>query len=168
MNTNDHKQKLEVKRVGGYLKEIVTFLDDSGQPIGHVMNPLMVELKPRDIAQIFVGSLVVASPLCLTEEVWKLSEELPMMNIYWLMLSSFIVVLSFVYFNFYRYKLKGHIINFIKRIFAVYFISTLSVVLMLLLVGKFPIEEMPLVTIKRVILVGFPSIFGGVLTDYLK
>lgn len=168
MNNNEVRQKLEVKRIGGYLKEVVTFLDDSGQPIGHVMNPLMVELKPRDIAQIFVGSLLVASPLCLTEEVWKLSEELPLANTVWLMISSLLVVLSFVYFNFYRFKLKGQILNFCKRIFAIYFISTLSVVLMLLLIDKFPLELMPMVTLKRVVIIGFPSIFGGVITDYLK
>ncbi len=161
-------QKTEVKRIGGYLKEIVTFFDDSGRPIGHVMNPLMVELRPRDIAQIFVGSFFVAAPLCLTEEVWKLSEDLPLANTFGLMLCSFGIVVSFVFFNFYRFKLKGHIVDFLKRIFAIYFISTFSVLMMLALINKLPFELTPLVAFKRVIIIGFPSIFGGVITDYLK
>ena len=37
------KYKAELKRINGYLKEVVTFFDDTGKPIGHVMNPLMVE-----------------------------------------------------------------------------------------------------------------------------
>lgn len=165
---NNLSERTEIKRIGGYLKEIVTFFDDSGKPIGHVMNPLMVELKPRDIAQIFVGSFLVAAPLCLTEEVWNLSSELPLVNTLYLVLCSLSIVIAFVYFNFYRFKLKGHVINFVKRIFAIYMISTLSVIMMLFLINKLPYGEMPLVTIKRVIIIGFPSIFGGVITDYLK
>ncbi len=158
----------EVKRVNGYLKEIVTVLDDSGKPITHLINPLMVELRPRDVSQIFVGALLVASPLCLTEEVWVLSEGLAQINIILLMLCSVLAVTSFVYFNFYRFKLKGNISEFLKRIFAIYFITTASVILMLALVGKFPVITTPIVAFKRTILVAFPAIFGATVTDYLK
>ena len=75
------QHRSEIKRINGYLKEIITFLDDSGNPIGHSINPLMVELKPRDITQLFVGSLLVSTPLCFTEEVWKISESLSDINI---------------------------------------------------------------------------------------
>ena len=128
----------------------------------------MVELKPRDMAQIFVGSLLVASPLCLTEEVWNLSESLPQQNVSMLFWVSLITVSTFVYFNFYRFKLKGNVINFIKRIVATYFISIMSVVLILFLINKLPIQGDLTVAINRVILIGFPTIFGGTITDYLK
>lgn len=158
----------EIKRVNGYLKEVVTFFDNSGKPISHIVNPIMVELKPRDMAQIFVGSLLVASPLCLTEEVWNLSESLPQQNVSMLFWVSLITVSTFVYFNFYRFKLKGNVINFIKRIVATYFISIMSVVLILFLINKLPIQGDLTVAINRVILIGFPTIFGGTITDYLK
>ncbi|MCO4794944.1 MAG: DUF2391 family protein [Bacteriovoracaceae bacterium] len=162
------KLKTEIKRVDGYLKEVVTFFDDSGKPISHIINPLMVELRPRDIAQLFVGALLVASPLCFTEEVWQLSESLPKTNIYYLMLCSFVAVTMFVYFNFYRFKLKGHVIEFTKRIVAIYLITTLSVILVLFLINKFPVMTQPYIAMKRVILIGFPAIFGATITDYLK
>ncbi len=162
------KQKVEIQRLGGYLKEVITFLDDSGKPIGSVVNPLMVELKPRDVAQIFVGSFLVAAPLCFTEEVWKLSEELPLLNTYYLILCSFVTVVCFVYFNFYRNKLRGNVINFIKRIIAVYTITTTSVCLMLFLINKLPFDQFPFVSFKRVIMIAFPSVFGGLITDSLK
>lgn len=165
---NGEKLKTEIRRVDGYLKEVITFFDRSGRPISHIVNPLMVELKPRDIAQIFVGALVVATPLCFTEEVWNLSETLPKINTYFLMISSFFAVTIFVYFNFYRFKLKGNVIEFIKRIIAIYFISTFSVILVLFLIDKFPIVTRPYIAIKRVILIGFPAIFGATITDYLK
>ncbi len=160
--------KTEIKRINGYLKEVVTFFDDSGRPISSVINPLMVELRPRDISQIFVGALLVSSPLCFTEEVWTLSEGLKLTNIYYLMFCSVVAVTSFVYFNFYRFKLRGNLIQFLKRIFAIYFISTLSVVLVLFLIDKFPVGSQPLVAFKRVIIIGFPAIFGAAVTDYLK
>lgn len=160
--------KTEIKRVNGYLKEVVTFFDASGKPISHVMNPLMVELKPRDVSQLFIGALLVASPLCFTEEIWTLSKELPSINIIYLMICSMITVTSFVYFNFYRYKLSGHFVEFIKRIFAIYFITTLSVVLILFLIDKFPVFKEPYVAMRRVVIIAFPSIFGAAITDYLK
>lgn len=160
--------KTEIQRINGYLKEVTTFFDNSGKPISHVVNPLMVELRPRDVAQIFVGALLVATPLCLTEEVWNLSVELPQLNFILLLLSSFFTVMLFVYFNFYRFKLKGNIINFIKRILATYTISILSVSMVLFLINKLPIVEEPLISIKRIVLIGFPSVFGATITDYLK
>lgn len=165
--TNE-RTKFEIKQVGGYLKEVVTFFDSSGKPISHVVNPLMVELRPRDITQIFVGALLVASPLCFTEEVWNLSVNLKNQNVMYLAGSSIITVLLFVYYNFYRDKLRGNVIEFIKRIIAIYTISILSVVLVLFLIDKFPIITTPYVAIKRVIIIGFPAIFGAVITDSLK
>ena len=160
------QHRSEIKRINGYLKEIITFLDDSGNPIGHSINPLMVELKPRDITQLFVGSLLVSTPLCITEEVWKISESLSDNNITYFFCLSIFAVTSFIYFNFYRYRLKGHVIEFIKRIFFTYLISLLSTVLVLSLINKFSIGDHP--SMARVIIIGFPSIFGAMVTDYLK
>lgn len=160
--------KSEIKQVGGYLKEVVTFFDSSGKPISHVINPLMVELRPRDITQIFVGALLVSSPLCFTEEVWTLSVNLKNENVIYLAISSIVAVLLFVYYNFYRDKLRGNVIEFVKRIIAIYIITILSVILVLFLIDKFPIMTTPYIAIKRVIIIGFPSIFGAVITDSLK
>lgn len=163
-----NRLKTEIKRIDGYLKEVITFFDDSGKPISHIVNPLMVELRLRDIAQLFVGSLLIASPLCFTEEVWSLSETLPQTNVYLLIICSFVAVTTFVYFNFYRFKLRGHVVEFIKRIIAIYIISIFSVILVLFLIDKFPIMTQPYISMKRVILIGFPAIFGATITDYLK
>ena len=68
--------RTEIKRVEGYLKEVVTVLDDSGEPISNVINPLMVEIRRRDIMQIFIGELFISNPFCFTEEVWQLIEDI--------------------------------------------------------------------------------------------
>jgi uncharacterized membrane protein len=164
----ENKFNTEVKRINGYLKEVITFIDSSGKPISHIVNSLMVELKPRDILQLFVGSFIVAAPLCLTEEVWNLSLSLKMINIYALILVSLVTIISFIYLNFYRHKFKRNVASFFKRVVATYIIATSSVVLMLLLIDKFPFQDTPIVAMKRIIIIGFPSLFGAVITDYLK
>lgn len=160
--------KTEVKRINGYLKEVVTFFDSSGKPVSQIINPLMVELKPRDILQIFVGAFLIAAPLSFTEEVWTLSENLKRKNVYALGLISLTVATLFIYFNFYRFNLRGHFAEFIKRTITTYLITIGSIVLLLSLIDKFPIFEFPYVAIKRVIIIGFPAIFGAVISDYLK
>ena len=160
--------KTEIRRVNGYLKEVVTFLDASGKPISQVMNPLMVELKPRDVLQIFVGAFLVAAPLAFTEEVWNLSVELKRQNVFALGGVSMVTVAMFIYLNFYRFKLKGNVFEFVKRIFATYLITISSIVMLLALIDKFPYETDPIVAVKRVIIIGFPASFGGVISDYLR
>ncbi len=160
--------RTEIQRINGYLREVVTFLDESGKPLTQLINPIMVELKPRDILQLFVGSFLIASPLCFTEEVWNLSVELPDRNAYALILLSFITVTAFIFFNFYRFQLRGHIVEFVKRVLATYLIAISSIVLILSLIDKFPIFDNPIMTIKRVIIIGFPTVFGAIISDYIK
>lgn len=161
-------QKSEVQRINGYLREVVTFFDDSGKPLSQIMNPLMTELKPRDILQIFVGAFLVSAPLCFTEEVWVLSERLKEPNVYALTAVSFITVILFIYFNFYRFRLKGNIIEFLKRTVGTYVITISSIVLVLSLIDKFPITTEPQVAVNRVLIIGFPALFGAVISDYIK
>lgn len=163
-----NKIETEVRRINGYLKEVVTFFDSSGNPISSVVNPLKTELKPRDILQIFVGSLLVGSPLCFTEEVWNLSISLKKNNVYALGAISLFVSAIFIYFNFYRFKLKGNVLQYVKRTLATYVISISSIILILALIDKFPIGETPYIAIKRVIIIGFPTTFAAVIADYIK
>lgn len=164
----NNQLKTEIKRVNGYLKEVVTFFDDSGKPISQVMNPLMVELRPRDVLQLFVGAFLIAAPLCFTEEIWTLSIELGIVNACALIAVSLTTVILFIYSNFYRYKLKGHVVEFIKRVFATYFITISSIILILTLIDKFPLLSEPEIALKRIIIIGFPSLFGAVISDYIK
>lgn len=162
------RTKSEIQRIGGYLKEVVTVLDESGNPISHAINPLMIELKPRDVLQIFVGAFLVASPLCFTEEVWNLSDQLPAHKIETLQLTSFLFVTAFIYLNFYRFRFRGNVINFLKRSLATYLITLASVAYILFLIDKLPYETDFNLAYKRVILIGFPSVFGATLSDYIK
>lgn len=95
---------------------MIPITDASGKLLHYVTKPLMVELKPRDIMQIIIGSTILALPIAYTEEVWKLGEELPLLNVGLLSLLSLVFIALFVYFNFYRFSIKGHWFNYIKRV----------------------------------------------------
>ena len=126
-NLSDTNTKPKVKRIGGYLHRIIPIVDGTGKIVNHIAKPFMVELRPRDIMQIVVGATILAIPVGFTEEVWFLSEKLPMLNIILLALLSIMFIASFVYFNFYRGVLNQYLPEYIKRTFAVYLLSLLVV-----------------------------------------
>ena len=101
--------KPTIERIGGYLQKIVTIKDASGKVVHTVMAPFMVELKPRDIMQIIIGATVLAIPVGLTEETWILGNELSIFKVSLLGLISILFLSLFIYFNFYRFHIKGHI-----------------------------------------------------------
>ena len=96
------KSKREVVKVAGRLREIVTVLDEKGKVVHKIMNPLMIEFRPRDVMQIIVGATILAVPVAFTEETWKLGESLPLFNVISLALVSFLFIAAFVYYNYYR------------------------------------------------------------------
>ena len=122
-------QNVEITRIGraGYLHSIIPIVDSSGEIIQRIVKPLMVELKLKDVIQIFVGASLLAIPMAYTEETWQLGESLPLLNIGILALLSLIFIAIFVYANFYRYYLKGFVFEYIKRIIAIYLISLIVV-----------------------------------------
>ncbi|MCB0271809.1 MAG: DUF2391 family protein [Bdellovibrionales bacterium] len=160
--------KSEIKRVNGYLKEIVTHFDHTGNPISTIVNPLTVELKPRDVLQIFVGSFLIAAPLSFTAEIWELSTTIETFKVWLLVIISFVTVTLFIYFNSYRGRMRGYILHFFKRIIATYVITASSSALILYLIDQFPFGTDPGVAMKRVIIISFPALFGAILSDTLK
>jgi len=161
-----HDLKTEVKRVNGYLKEVITSFDKSGNIISQTINPLMVELKPRDLFQLFAGSFLIGTPLCLTEEIWTLSTQLGALKIALFGFFSIFTVVSYIYFNFYRYRFKKHIISFFTRVIVTYIVSISSIVLILYLVDKLPANSW--LGFKRVVIIGFPTLFGAIISDSLR
>jgi len=119
----DRKGKQSIKRIGGYLHRLSPVLDSTGKVVSYVTTPLMVELKPRDIMQIIVGASILAIPVGFTEETWNLGERLPFSNILALAVVSLVCIALFVYFNFYRFQLKGYVFEYIKRVIAIYVLA---------------------------------------------
>jgi uncharacterized membrane protein len=164
----DHKGKQTIKRIGGYLHRLSPVLDSTGKVVSYVTTPLMVELKPRDIMQIIVGASILAIPVGFTEETWNLGERLPLNNVLALGIISLVFIALFVYFNFYRFQLKGFVFEYVKRIVAIYVLSLIIVGILLTLIQKCPWGIDNIVALKRIIIVAFPSSMSAAISDTLK
>jgi len=164
----EKRPQTTIRRIGGYLQRVVPITDATGKIVGHALKPFMVELKPRDLWQILVGASVLALPTALTEEVWILGEELSMDRIYLLVFLSLLVIGNFVYFNFYRFHLRGHAIQYIMRVLVSYGLGLAVAAGILTLFGKCPWELDPLLAIKRTVVVAFPASLTGTLADAIK
>lgn len=168
MSNDVPKVKYTIKRIGGYLHKIIPIVDNTGKVIHTAVAPFMVELKPKDILQIIVGSTILAIPVGLTEETWILAQQLKMMNVLLLGFISILFIALFVYFNFYRFNLKSYRIEYIKRVIATYCLSLLVVGLLLTIIEKCPWGINNLLAIKRIIITAFPASMAATISDTVK
>jgi len=167
-NNKNHTSKSEVVRVNGKLNEVTTIHDSKGNILHKVMSPLMVEFHSKDLAQVVVGSTILAIPLVYTQETWDLGMNLPFLNVIGIMLLSIFFISIFVYYNYYHDRLKKHKEHFFRRVFFTYFLAFFLVAVLLSLIGKTPWTTDILLAIKRVIIVSFPASMSAAITDSLK
>lgn len=155
-------------RVAGKLKEIITIHDEKGNVLHKVVSPLMVEFYGRDLVQVIVGAALLAIPVAFTEEVWVLGGQLPNNNAIAIALLSLIFIATFVYYNFYRGRMKAHWVQFLKRTLSTYLISGLVVALLLTLIEKTAWQTDLVLTFKRITLVAFPASMSAAVADMIK
>ena len=166
-NQASSTSKPTVERIEGELHTVRSLLDQSGKVVYRVVTPLMVEVTWRDVVQLIVGACVLAIPVAFTEEVWVLGEELRIVNIVGIVLTSIMFLSLFAYFIFYQNHLRGHEFDYLKRVAAAYFITFSVSVLLLTLFGKCPWGTESLIAVKRAVLVTFPACFSARLVDSL-
>ncbi len=162
------KEETVVRRIGGYLHKVVPIADKSGKIISYALKPIMVEFRPRDLFQVIVGASLLAIPVAFTEEVWVLGEKLPTINVAAIAFLSLTIIATFVYYNFYRFNFKGHLVEYLKRVIGTYGVSLLIVALLLTILQKCPWGVDNIIALKRIILVAFPASMGGTLSDTIK
>lgn len=165
---SDPKQEPVIRRIGGYLHRVVPVMDGAGKVLNYTLSPLMVEFHPRDLMQVIVGASLLAVPLAFTEETWVLGSNLPLVNVLILSALSLLFIALFVYFNFYRFAFKGHVLEYFKRVFAIYIFSLLVVATLLTIIQKCPWSTDPVLAIKRMLIVSFPASMSAAVSDTLK
>jgi len=128
-----------------------------------VINSLRFNLE--DASQITIGAFALAIPISFSEEAWRLSETLPLFNLF-LLLSLSIIFLSFyTYQSIFQADIKYKKIAFVFRVFIAYFIAFLVVSLILLAINKLPIIEDTILAIKRIIIISMPASMGAIIVD---
>lgn len=160
--------KETIKRIEGYLHQVIPVIDETGKVVQHVLKPFMVEFNVRDLMQVIVGASLLAVPVAFTEETWKLGAELAMPNVMALSGLSILFISFFVYFNFYRLHMTGNVLKFIKRVASIYFFSLLVVALLLTIIQRCPWQTDYMLALKRVLIVAFPASMSAAISDTLK
>lgn len=164
----DHTGKREIVSVGGGLKELITITDEAGNVIHKSLRPLMLKFTLHDMAQVMVGATLIAIPVGLTEEVWRLGETLSWMRIGTLTCLSLMFMGSFMYYISYQQHLRTHWNEFLKRLIGTYLLTLLVAGVFLLVIDKAPIDVDLVLTIKRMIIVAFPASLSGAVVDLIK
>ena len=162
------EQKPKIERIGGYLHKIVPIKDGTGKILNYALKPLMIEFHPRDLLQIIIGATILAIPLAFTEETWRLGEVLPSKNVALLGMISILFISLFVHFNFYRFNMKGHAFEYLKRVVATYVSSLIVVGVILTVIQKCPWGADSVLALKRIVIVAFPASMSATISDSLK
>lgn len=122
------------------------------------------KLTWRDVAEIVIGSCVLAFPVSVTEEVWNLSKTLPIGRVLYMAIWSIIFIALFTYHRYFRGQLRGNVGRFVLRVAAVYFVTVVSAATILLALNQLTTVE-TVVAIKRVVIVSFPASFAATIVD---
>ena len=119
----------------------------------------------KDALEIIIGSVVLAYPIAITEEVWDLGYNLSDKGALFLGMSSLAFQAIFVYVFFYYGKMVTHTAEFFLRLGSVFFLTLLVSALMLGVIDKLPLMDEPIVAIKRTIVVAFAASFSATTFD---
>ena len=120
-----------------------------------------------DVAEIIIGSVLLAFPIAITEEVWNLGRELSLVSAFTIAAVSLFFLAWFAYHTFYNSELQNNRQEFFIRVLSVYCLTLIVAALILGLFGQFPLLTEPAVAIKRMIIVALPASFCATVVDSL-
>ena len=123
------------------------------------------KLQGRDVAEIVIGSLVLAFPVAVTEEVWNLGAELSLSRALVISLSSLVFISVFVQST-YRHDFSfSSQKQLAARVLTVYGLTMLLSAAVLLAVDRLPLLSETMVAVKRTIIVSFSASFAATVVD---
>lgn len=125
------------------------------------------KLHIRDLAEIVIGSLVLAFPVAVTEEVWNLSTELSLVRTLAISFTSLVFISVFVKTT-YRHEMTfSSQKQLFARVLAVYGVTMAVAAGVLFAVDRLPLLGETLVAVKRTVIVAFPASFAATVIDSL-
>ena len=122
----------------------------------------------KDVSEIIVGSVLLAFPVAITEEVWNLGATLSVSSTFLLIIISLLFIAWFSYHSIYQSSLGNNQQDLLLRVVVAYVITLTVSALILALFGQFPLLTEPIVAIKRMIIVALPASFCATVIDSLR
>ena len=123
-------------------------------------------VRIQDLAQMLVGALALAYPTAAAEEAWNLGRDLSTGRLLALQLGAMVVIGFYVYHSYHRAGPKTDWDQFLKRIGSIYVVTFLAAASILLVLDKFPWDELG-VALGRTVVVAFPASFAATIFDSL-
>ena len=124
-------------------------------------------INTEDIVQVIVGSSALTVPVAFSEESWRLSETLPLLNVIVLVFLSLLFISLYSIQGIFQGQIKHRLSHFILRIIIDYGVALIIVFIVLFALNRMPILDEPIIALKRIIILGFPASMGGVIVDGL-
>jgi len=142
------------------------------QKIKKILSPIKSNFDFHDLLQVIIGACILAVPVGFTKEVWELGESLPILNIIILIFLTLLFICIFSYFHYHKEHMHTnpsyHLSELAKRTLVTYIFSFIIVAILLSLIQVTPWVTEPLVALKRIVIVTFPSSIGAAISDVLK
>ena len=132
------------------------------------MNNTNKHFRLQDLSEIVVGSVLLAFPIAITEEVWNLGKELSLFSTLAIVASSLFFLTWFAFHTFYQSDLSSHRNDLILRVVSVYCVTLTVAALILGMFAQFPLLTEPAVAIKRMIIVALPASFCATVVDSIR
>ena len=124
-------------------------------------------MESRDLAEIIIGSLVLAFPVAVTEEVWNMSAEISLTRALLIALGSLVFISFFVRTTYFHETTMTSSKQVAVRALTVYVVTLLVSATTLIVLDKLPLFDGTLVALKRSIIVAFPASFAATAVDSL-
>ncbi|MGB0524220.1 MAG: DUF2391 family protein [Flammeovirgaceae bacterium] len=122
-------------------------------------------INTEDIIQVIIGASTLAVPVAFSEESWRLSETLPLLNVIILFLLSLMFIGLYSIQGIFQGKVKHRLYHFFVRILIDYGVTLIVVFIILLALNRMPLIDEPIIALKRIIVLSFPASMGGVIVD---
>jgi uncharacterized membrane protein len=132
------------------------------------MEKIQRRFRINDLSEIIVGSVVLAFPVAITEEVWNLGTTLPLASSVIIVVSSLVFLAWFVYHTYYQSVMETHWKDLLARTLTTYAITLLVSALILTVLNQFPLLTDSAAAINRMILVALPASFCATVVDSLR
>ncbi len=122
----------------------------------------------NDLSEIIVGSVVLAFPVAITEEVWNLGTTLPLASAIVMVVASLVFIAWFAYHAYYQSVMDTHWKDLLARSLTIYIVTLVIAALILTVLHQFPLLTDSSTAINRMIIVALPASFCATVVDSLR
>ena len=132
------------------------------------MEKIQRRFRINDLSEIIVGSVVLAFPVAITEEVWNLGTTLPLASAIVMVVASLVFIAWFAYHAYYQSVMDTHWKDLLVRSLTIYIVTLVIAALILTVLHQFPLQTDSATAINRMIIVALPASFCATVVDSLR